>query len=108
MSADHADWNPRYVAYARAHGMTPQGMLAHDMSRPSKMVPFMVWIHRQLARFGHRERALLDHDAFTAFCEASALNAEGWYEAHESVMPQEPDVDLGGLFALVQRAKIAA
>lgn len=25
-----SEWNPRYVAYARAHGKTPKTMLAHD------------------------------------------------------------------------------
>ena len=39
-------WNPRFVAYARAHNRTPEGMLAHDERRwpGGKMTGFMLWV----------------------------------------------------------------
>lgn len=40
------EWNPRYVAYATAHGRGPEAMLAHDKeeSPGGCMVEFMLWI----------------------------------------------------------------
>jgi hypothetical protein len=37
------DWNPRYVAYAKAHGRTPDEQLRHDGS----MAGFINWIAHQ-------------------------------------------------------------
>ena len=39
-------WNPRFIAYAKAHGHTPQEQLDHDDIAWSggKMVGFMLWI----------------------------------------------------------------
>lgn len=41
-----AAWNPRYVAYARAHGNDPEKQLAVDTERyPGlKMVEFSFWL----------------------------------------------------------------
>ncbi len=40
------EWNPRYVAYAEAHGFDPDTMLAADevLWPGGKMCGFMVWI----------------------------------------------------------------
>lgn len=39
-------WNPRYVAYAVAHGRSPEDMLAHDRSAwpGGVMAGFMLWM----------------------------------------------------------------
>jgi hypothetical protein len=41
-----SDWNPRYVAYARAHGCEPEQMLVFDAERfpGGAMSGFVVWI----------------------------------------------------------------
>lgn len=41
------DWNPRYLAYARAHGRTPEEMVAYDDQRREAGTidgGFVVWI----------------------------------------------------------------
>ena len=45
--------NTGYRAYARAHGMSPDEMLAHDMQRwpGGCMAGFIVWIGGQKAAF---------------------------------------------------------
>lgn len=46
-------WNPRYVAYARAHQRTPEQMLAQDeVEYPGgKMAGFMIWIQSRWSEF---------------------------------------------------------
>jgi hypothetical protein len=47
------DWNPRYIAYAAAHGRQPDAQLAHDKAQHpgASMLPFIVWTHRTAAVF---------------------------------------------------------
>ncbi len=53
-------WNPRYLAYARAHGLDPDNMLARDAEAwpGGKMIGFMLWIsgHWQAWRKEHGYR----------------------------------------------------
>ena len=74
-------WNPRYVAYARAHGRTPEEMRAHDADvwPGGRATGFILWISKQWQRW-HEERGLTcspaswkrhilsqqDHDSFDA------------------------------------------
>jgi hypothetical protein len=46
-------WNPRYVLYARAHGRTPEEMLAHDDEAfpGGIMAGFIIWINQQWNAF---------------------------------------------------------
>jgi len=78
MSEPVKEWNPRYLAYAAAHGRDPDAMLAHDVVRwpGGKMVGFICWIHRGItawraSRKIHREEPLSpqDHADFTAWLE---------------------------------------
>lgn len=62
-------WNPRYVAYAKAHGKTPEEMQAGEKS----MVGFILWIGGQVVEFrkAHPDAfvgsAIQDHAAFDRF-----------------------------------------
>lgn len=46
-------WNPRYVEYARANGMTPEAMLEHDREAwpGGQMCGFILWIGEKWAEF---------------------------------------------------------
>lgn len=48
-----SDWNPRFVAYASAHGRSPDEQLEHDRSEyPSaRAMPFMLWIQARWSEF---------------------------------------------------------
>ena len=48
------EWNPRYVAYAKAHGKTPEEMLALEIGENHKFVNFIIWIHGKWAAFDKR------------------------------------------------------
>ena len=44
----HETYQPRYLAYCAAHGMTPDEMMAHDRIRfpGGKMAGFLIWSRR--------------------------------------------------------------
>jgi hypothetical protein len=65
-------WNPRYVAYARAHGETPVEMLARDGAAwpGGRMCGFTLWI-RERWREWDRAHPLADPDVRTAEDHAS-------------------------------------
>jgi len=46
-------YNPRYVAYAKAHGKTPEQMLAHDDKQwpGGIMCGFILWIRERIFAF---------------------------------------------------------
>lgn len=46
-------WNPRYVAYAKAHGQKPADMLKHDEEAwpGGKMCGFILWIREKIFAF---------------------------------------------------------
>lgn len=48
-------WNPRYLAYAKAHGFEgdPEGMLAHDSAEwpGGHMTGFILWIQARWAEW---------------------------------------------------------
>lgn len=45
-------WNPRFLAYAKAHGFegNPEGMLAHDRAKHpcARAMGFLLWIDKRL------------------------------------------------------------
>lgn len=69
------NYQPRYLAYAKAHNMTPEAMLTHDEKEypGGKMCGFILWISAQVRAFAlaHPEGMLgghvSDHVAFTRF-----------------------------------------
>lgn len=85
------EWNPRYVAYAKAHDMTPEAMLAYDdvMWPGGLMCGFLVWMGEQWAAFArvpeHREYRIgagwkvEGHAAFDLFINVP--DAINWLQA---------------------------
>lgn len=78
--AESRSWNPRYVAYAAAHGREPEDMLEHDREAwpGGQMVGFILWMGWAWVAWaqetGHpRARdacallSLADHRAFDAW-----------------------------------------
>ena len=49
----HYEWNPRYVAYAKINGKTPEEMLEVDtVAFPGgKMCGFTLWIQANIRKF---------------------------------------------------------
>lgn len=81
----HENWSPRYVAYARVHGETPDGMLARDRIRypGGSMTGFTIWSDQQFRAF----RAA--HAASSDFYRGSALSPAGdaAYDAWLAALP---------------------
>jgi hypothetical protein len=74
-------WNPRYVAYASAHGATPEVMLLTDKERypGGCMAGFIMWISTQMQAFLRAHPTVnreimgpADHDLFTRFLQSRA------------------------------------
>ena len=79
------NWNPNYVAYAKAHGRTPEEMSAHDDEAwpGGCMTGFMLWISRAKKLFsaerpeachtnvhGHVTDQIIDHAAWESFLQS--------------------------------------
>jgi len=73
--------NPRYVAYAQAHGKTPVKMLAHDRAAwpGGCMCGFILWMAEQKRAFWKEcpgafldRHTIWDQDAWTAFLQSVA------------------------------------
>lgn len=74
-------WNPRFVAYAQAHGRTPEAQLEADRERwpGGIMAGFIVWTRQRwqvwAEEIGRRDLEVLtqeEHDAFTAWVLATS------------------------------------
>lgn len=68
-------WNPRYVAYAKAQGKTPEEMMTSQRS----MVGFILWIGGQVVEFKKAKpdafvgSAIRDHAAFDRYLGVETL-----------------------------------
>ncbi len=76
-------FNPRYAAYAKAHGNTPEAQLAHDerLYPGAKMMPYMQWIQDRwrawdIAR-GHQRDHVRDNEEHRAFDVALTAYVDG-------------------------------
>lgn len=75
-------WNPRYVAYARAHQRGPEEMLALDCEQApgGRMAPFIIWMSQRWQEW-RRANGLrpsehvpeAGHAEFDAWLEASTV-----------------------------------
>jgi len=79
--AMHQDVNPCYVAYAKAHGMTPARMMARDRRKypGGCMCGFICWMHEQQKLFYQRfpdccfgPDRILDIPTWVAFLQTQA------------------------------------
>lgn len=75
------NWNDRYVAYAKAHGRTPEEMRAHDKATWSCacMLPFMQWNHARIAEWC-KERGYRGDSALVG--EARHADYDAWLAAY--------------------------
>lgn len=71
--------NPRYVAYARAHGRTPDEQYEHDRERWSggAMTGFLCWMSQRRQAFLRLWPCCQPNNGFAAAPVAS-LHAESW------------------------------
>ena len=75
------NYQPRYLAYCRANGKTPDEMMAHDeQAYPSGcMIGFLCWSSNQLfnARRGHPDwflnGTLINHAEYDAWLQNEAM-----------------------------------
>lgn len=72
-------WNPRYVAYATAHGHSPQDMLAVDRARfpGGHMTGYVVWIDGQWREW----RELHGRSWLAALTAADHASFDAWLSA---------------------------
>lgn len=97
-----ADWNPRYVAYAVAHGRDPERMLAVDRRRGAVMTGFCRWISRQLRAFADvspvavrrgrlvADYTLRDHAAFDTWLGIEPSGNPGEFRPHPPTESADP------------------
>ena len=57
MTEQQKEWNPRYVAYAKAHGKTPEEMQAGQKNN----VDFMIWINEKWKKYDKLHPELYGH-----------------------------------------------
>jgi len=78
--------NPRYAAYARAHGMTRDDMMAHDRQKypGGCMCGFVVWISEQRQAFLKLHPAaflgrhvIVDQESWTEFLQTEKTRDTG-------------------------------
>jgi hypothetical protein len=68
-----AEWNPRYVAYARTQKRTPEVMLVKDRERypGGSMCGFMLWLRERWAVWldqkGYHHDTILSNEDHTEF-----------------------------------------
>jgi hypothetical protein len=85
MADNNTEANPRYAAYARAHGMTPAEMLEHDRQAwpGGCMCGFVLWMAEQKKKFHAVQpsafldrHTIADQTAWTGFLQATAQEAQ--------------------------------
>lgn len=56
-------WNPRYLAYATAQGLSPKDCLARDTELwpGGKMTGYLLWIHRQWRDWDEKNKHPAEH-----------------------------------------------
>jgi hypothetical protein len=61
-----AQWNPRFTAYARAHGREPDEQIKHDNGM---MHEYMIWNGKMIREWGGGRRLITpeDHDEYDAW-----------------------------------------
>ena len=80
-------YQPRYIAYAKSNGNTPEEQEAKDRERwpGGLMTGFIVFIGEMVARYKkaagiNGNEPILDQDEFTSFIENSVTNSFVWKE----------------------------
>ena len=69
-------WNPYYIAYAKAHGMNPEEMMLHDKEEHTGgvMTGFILWMSKKRDEF----HALRPDCFFDSTSYAPITNHKAW------------------------------
>lgn len=81
MSVTVPTYQPRYLAYCQAHGMTPEAMDAHDEERfpGGCMTGYILWIGDRWAEWAKvngrkdQQRTAADHASFDAWLSSAQV-----------------------------------
>lgn len=92
-SAEATDWQPRYVAYATAHGRAPSAMRDSDRERwpGGPAVGFLLWMGwawRAWAREAGHPRA---KDPYAPLWPADHAAFDAWLQNPANLSPLSPD-----------------
>jgi len=80
-------WNPRYVRYAEAHGLTPGEQLAHD---DGTMCEFVVWNVGMLARW--RNQLPREYGSLCGVARGHSVYVDGRDEKGRGCLPAIVDL----------------
>ena len=71
-------WNPYYIAYAKAHGMNPEEMMLHDKEEHTGgvMTGFILWMSKKRDEF-HALRPDCFYDKYRSSSPIADLEAWG-------------------------------
>jgi hypothetical protein len=78
-------WNPRFLAYCRAHGRSPAAMLAHDeeLWPGGKMCGFMLWLREQWKNWADARGGMPG-----VLSKAHHADFDGWLDARPAAACQ--------------------
>ena len=82
--AEARRWNPRYVAYATAHGREPEDMLTHDREAwpGGQMVGFMLWMSRAWTTWAEATGHPRMRDPGACLSRADHAAFDSWLGSH--------------------------
>ena len=77
-------WNPRFIAYAKAHGNTPEGQLEADRVQfpGGCMCGFLLWMNQQWGEFCKLHGVSNPDHAYLKLGAECGRIFDAWLESH--------------------------